>query len=126
VYLTQRRKDAEIDICMNIHRSLGPGLLESVYEKVLCHELALAKIEFRSQQPINLFYKNLVIPHAYRADIIVEGKLVVELKSCESITPVHQKVLLTYLRLSNIKLGLLVNFGSALLKDGIRRVVNNL
>jgi GxxExxY protein len=115
-----------VDRCIQIHRALGPGLLESVYETVLCHELFLAGLHFERQKCIGLKYKGITMNLGFRADIIVEGKLLVELKSVEALNPVHQKTLLTYLRISDIKLGLLINFHEELLKDGLKRIVNNL
>jgi GxxExxY protein len=115
-----------IDLCMKIHRILGPGLLESVYEKVLCYELKKLGINVERQKPIRLVYEEVLMDIGFRADVIVEGILLLELKSSEAVTTVHQKILLTYLRITNIKLGLLINFQGALLKDGIKRIVNNL
>ncbi len=115
-----------VDQCIQIHRTLGPGLLESVYETVLCYELRNAGLAFERQKDISVSYKNVAMDLGFRADIIVETKLLVELKSVELLTPVHYKIVLTYLRMTNIKLGLLVNFHEALLKNGIRRIVNNL
>ena len=115
-----------LDLCIKIHRILGPGLLESVYEKVLCYELKKAGIRFDRQQKVAVVYEDIRLDLGFRADVIVEKKLILELKSAESITPVHQKILLTYLRLSQIKLGLLINFKEELMKNGIKRLVNNL
>ena len=115
-----------VDLCVKIHRVLGPGLLESVYEKVLCYELTKAGISFDRQSKISVIYEEIVMDLGFRADIIVAGKLLLELKSTETVTPVHQKILLTYLRLTKIKLGLLINFREELIKDGIKRIVNNL
>jgi GxxExxY protein len=115
-----------VDLCFRIHNRLGPGLLESVYEEVLCYELSRAGVSFTRQQRINVIYDDIVMDLGFRADIIVEDKLIIELKSIDIIAPVHYKILLTYLRLTNKKLGLLVNFKVNLIKDGIKRVVNNL
>lgn len=115
-----------LDQCIQIHRTLGPGLLESVYETVLCHELRNARLAFERQKDIRVSYKDLTMDLGFRADIIVESKLLVELKSVETLTPVHHKIVLTYLRMTNLRLGLLVNFHEELLKDGIKRIVNNL
>lgn len=115
-----------VDLCLKIHRALGPGLLESVYEEVLCYELAKSGLKFNRQQGIAVVYEGIAMDLGFRADIIVEDKLIVELKSVESIAPVHPKILLTYLRLTNKKLGLLINFNVELIKDGIKRVANNL
>jgi len=115
-----------VDLCLKIHRALGPGLLESVYEEVLCFELAKAGLKFSRQQGISVIYDGVKMDLGFRADVIIEDKLIVELKSVEIISPVHPKILLTYLRLSNKKLGLLINFNVELIKDGIKRVVNNI
>lgn len=115
-----------VDLCLKIHRTLGPGLLESVYEEVLCYELAKSGLKFKRQQGIAVVYEGITMDLGFRADIIVEDKLIVELKSVELIAPVHPKVLLTYLRLTDKKLGLLINFNVELIKDGIKRVANNL
>jgi GxxExxY protein len=115
-----------VGLCLKIHRTLGPGLLESVYEEVLCYELAKLGLAFKRQQAIAVVYDEIKMDIGFRADIIVGDKLIVELKSVELIAPVHYKILLTYLRLTDKKLGLLVNFNEELIKDGIRRVVNNL
>lgn len=115
-----------VDLCLKIHKALGPGLLESVYEEVLCYELQKARLNYTRQQKIKVTYEDVQMNLGFRADIIVEGKLILELKSIETIMPVHPKILLTYLKLTNIKLGLLINFNEELIKDGIKRVVNNL
>jgi len=115
-----------VDAAIKVHRALGPGLLESVYEIVLVHELAKRGLKVERQVPIPIEYDGLKFQEGFRADIVVEEKIIVELKSVENIQPVHKKQLLTYLRLTEIRLGLLINFGSALLKDGLSRVVNNL
>ena len=115
-----------VDAAIKVHRALGPGLLESVYEIVLAHELAKRGLKVERQVPIPIEYDGLKFQEGFRADIVVEEKIIVELKSVENIQPVHKKQLLTYLRLADMRLGLLVNFGSALLKDGISRVVNGL
>jgi GxxExxY protein len=113
-----------VGLCLKIHKKLGPGLLESVYEEVLCFELAKLGLKFNRQQGIVVMYEDMDL--GFRADIIVEDKLIIELKSVESIAPVHPKILLTYLRLTDMKLGLLINFNVELIKDGIKRIVNNL
>lgn len=115
-----------VGLCLKIHKTLGPGLLESVYEEVLCYELTKLGLNFKRQQGIIVEYEGIKMDPGFFADIIVEEKLIVELKSVEAIAPVHPKILLTYLRLTNIRLGLLVNFNVELMKDGIKRVVNNL
>lgn len=113
-----------VDICYKIHVKLGPGMLESVYEEVLCYELRKADLFYLRQPEIPILYDGIKIGNAFRADLIVEEKVIIEIKSVESIHPVHPKQLLTYLRLTNLKLGLLVNFNSPLIKNGISRIIN--
>ena len=115
-----------VDIFLLVHRKLGPGLLESVYEEVICYELMKRNLKFSRQAGIPVMYDDLKMDLGFRADIIVEDKVIVELKSVEAIAPVHPKILLTYLRLTGKKLGLLVNFNVPLIKDRISRLVNNL
>ena len=115
-----------VNIFYKVHTSLGPGLLESVYEAVICYELDKAGLKYSRQQGIQVWYEEIKMDLGFRADIIVEQKVIIEIKSVEAITPVFFKTLLTYLKLTNKKLGLLVNFNVALIKDGIIRVVNNL
>lgn len=112
--------------CLEIHIKLGPGLLESVYEEILYHELIEKGLKVKRQVPIPVIWKNRHMGIGYRADLIVEEKVIIELKSVEIIAKVHPKQLLTYLRLTDLKLGLLINFGENLLKDGYSRVVNGL
>lgn len=113
-----------VDASLKVHRALGPGLLESVYETVLAHELTMRGLEVARQAPIGIRYEVFVFEDAFRADIVVNGKVVVEVKSIEKLASVHGKQVLTYLRLGGFKLGLLVNFGAAYIKDGIERVIN--
>ncbi|MEX0648422.1 MAG: GxxExxY protein [Balneolaceae bacterium] len=115
-----------VDICIRVHRGLGPGLFESVYEEILCYELKKEQIDYERQVPVRTYWNGVKMDIGFRADIIVEEKIIVEIKSIEQLAPVHYKQLLTYLKLTDIKLGLLINFNEALLKNGIRRVVNNL
>lgn len=115
-----------VDACYKIHTTLGPGLLESAYEIVLAHELKKRGLSVACQTCLPVIYDGVALEAGFRTDLIVNGKVIIELKSVEKVAPVHQKQLLTYLRLSNKKLGLLVNFGSHLIKDGIFRVVNDL
>ncbi len=115
-----------VNRCIEIHRIMGPGLLEAVYEAALCHELTVAGIKFERQKNIGVAYKDVFLELGFRADIIVEGKVLVELKSVETLTPVHHKIVLTYLRAADLKLGLLINFRSELLLKGLKRIVNNL
>jgi GxxExxY protein len=115
-----------VDAAYKIHTRLGPGLLESVYEVVLAHELKKRGLRVVRQVPIPIIYDDIKFDEGFRADLIVEGKVIVELKSVEALLPVHKKQVLTHLRLANLKLGLLINFGEALIKDGISRIVNGL
>ena len=115
-----------VDCCFKVHNELGPGLLESVYEEVLSYEIIKRGLNLERQKGIPVVYDNLRMELGFRADIIVENRVIIELKSIEAIAPVHSKQLLTYLRLTGFKLGLLVNFNEALIKDGIKRIVNNL
>ncbi len=115
-----------VDCCFKIHKNLGPGLLESVYEEVLCFELTKNNLGFERQKPISIIYENVPLNIGFIADIIIEEKVIVEIKSVETVKAVHHKQLLTYLKLTDIKLGLLVNFNTNLIKDGIQRIVNNL
>lgn len=111
---------------IEIHRKLGPGLLESVYESVLAHELRKRHLAVESQKFISVAYDDLIIENGFRADLVIEDSVIVELKSVEEVKPVHKKQLLTYLRLADKRLGLLINFGESLLKDGIVRIANDL
>ena len=117
---------AVVDAAFKVHTTLGPGLLESVYELVLSHELEQRGLRVQRQVPVELRYEGLVIEDAFRADLIVGGLVIVEVKSTEATPAVHKKQLLTYLRLSRLRLGLLINFGAPLIKDGITRMVNGL
>jgi GxxExxY protein len=112
-----------IGAAIEIHRNLGPGLLEAVYEECLAREFDLRNIPYARQKPIPLIYKDLKLECGYRLDFLVRDRVVVELKSIEAIAPVHESVMLTYLRLSERPLGLLINFNVPILKDGIRRYV---
>jgi len=115
-----------VKACYKIYNSLGPGLLESAYEEILCYELAKFNYFIERQKPIPLIYEEIKLNAGYRADIVVEKKVIIEIKAIEYMAPVHKMQLLTYLKLSGIKLGLLINFNVEILKDGIKRVVNNL
>jgi GxxExxY protein len=108
-----------MDCCIKIHRTLGPGLLESVYEEVLAYELKKKGLLCERQVGVPVFYDELKMDLGFRADIIVEGKVIIELKSIESVLPVHKKQLPTYLKLSQKKVGLLINFNEELIKNGI-------
>ena len=112
-----------IGCALEVHRELGPGLLESAYQQCLEHELRTAGIVFRAQQTLPVVYKGLELDFGYRLDIVVDEQLIVEIKSVEQLLPIHEAQLLTYLKLSKLKLGLLINFSEVLLKDGIRRFV---
>jgi GxxExxY protein len=112
-----------IGLGIKVHRKLGPGLLESVYEECLCWELAHDNLPFERQVPLPLIYENVRLACSYHADIIVDQTVIIELKSVERILPVHEAQTLTYLRLSGCKIGLLMNFNSVMLKDGVRRFV---
>lgn len=115
-----------VQAAYDIHVRLGPGLLESVYEIILAHELKKKGLQVTRQQPISIEYDGILFNEGFRADLIVEDKVIIELKSVEQLAKVHYKQLLTYLRLYDKRLGLLINFGSALIKDGIVRIVNRL
>ena len=113
-----------VDCGFHIHNELGPGLLESVYEVVLAQALVERGLSVVRQQPIAIAFRGLTIPDAFRADIIVDDRLIVEIKSTEKIHPVHSKQLLTYLRLTKQPLGLLINFGCTTFREGVKRVAN--
>jgi GxxExxY protein len=115
-----------VDAAFHIHKSLGPGLLETVYEVVLARELEKRGLRVVRQKPVPIVFGDLKFDEGFRADLIVEDKVIVELKSVEQIAPVHKKQMLTYLRLADKRLGLLVNFSSDVIKDGISRIVNGL
>ena len=115
-----------VDAAYKIHSAYGPGLLESVYEAIMAHELSKRSLRITRQQPIPLVHEDVQMGVGFRADLIVESLVVVEIKSIEAIGPVHKKQLLTYLRLANKRLGLLINFNVELIKNGISRVVNQL
>jgi GxxExxY protein len=115
-----------LDAAFHIHRTLGPGLLESVYEVILAKQLEKAGLKVRRQVQIAIEFERLKFDEGFRADLIVADKVIVEIKSIEALAPVHPKQVLTYLRLTGLKLGLLINFNEDLLKKGIRRVVNGL
>ena len=115
--------DRIIGLAIEVHRALGPGLLESAYEECLCYELDAHKIPFRRQVPLPVVYKSVRLDCGYRMDLVVADKTVLELKTVERLLPLHEAQLLTYLKLSGIHTGLLMNFNSAVLKDGIKRRV---
>jgi GxxExxY protein len=115
-----------VDCAYKVHTTLGPGLLESVYEAALAYELGKRSLQAERQRPLSVIYENVRLEEGFRADLVVSDLVIVELKSVEEIAPVHKKQLLTYLRLSDKRLGLLINFGAARIKDGISRIVNGL
>ncbi len=115
-----------IGAAMDLHKALGPGLLESAYEAAFMYELKALGMEVKSQVPMPLIYKEVKLDVGYRIDLLIENKVIIELKSVENLVPVHFAQTLTYLKLSEKKLALLINFNTKLLKDGIHRIVNNL
>jgi GxxExxY protein len=115
-----------VDCCYRIHKTLGPGLLESVYLEILLYELRKAGLQCEKEVAISVHYEDVKLDLGFRADLIVENLVIIELKSVEAVQPVHKKQLMTYLKLTGMKLGLLANFNVNLIKDGIERVVNRL
>jgi len=115
-----------VDAAYRTHRGLGPGLLESVYEAVLARELTTRGLQVARQCPVPIMYDGTLFEAGFRADLLVEGKVIVEIKSVSDVAPIHKKQLLTYLKLSNKRLGLLINFNELLIKDGITRLANGL
>lgn len=113
-----------VDCGFRIHNDLGPGLLESVYEAILAAKLARRGLKVERQKPLDIHYEGLILKEGFRMDLLVEGRLILELKSVETLAPVHGKQLLTYLRLTGQPLGLLMNFGAATFRQGVKRVVN--
>lgn len=111
---------------IHVHKTLGPGLLESVYEECLYHRLIKAELDVQKEYPVPVVFEEVKLECGYRADILVERKLIIEVKAVEALNDVHKAQVLTYLKLTNIKLGLLMNFNVLFLKDGIKRIVNNL
>ena len=117
--------EAVIGAAIEVHKALGPGLLESAYEQCLCHKLTLRGITFELQRDLPVSYKGIKLDCGYRIDLLVDGRLVVELKSIDALAPIHDAQLLTYLRLGSWNVGLLINFNVPVLKDGVRRKVLN-
>ena len=113
-----------VDTAITVHKELGPGLLETVYEVILAHELERRGLSVNRQVSIPIEYHGIKFDEGFRTDILVENKVIIELKSVESINKAHKKQVLTYLRLTGLKLGYLLNFGEALMKDGISRIIN--
>lgn len=112
------------DAALKVHKALGPGLLESAYQECLYHELKKTELFIQKEKPLPLIYETVKLDCGYRLDLIIEDKLIIEVKSVETLTDIHLAQVLTYLKLSNCKLGLLINFNVLLLKDGFRRVIN--
>ena len=115
-----------IGAAIEVHRYLGPGLLESAYEECLCRELAIREITFERQKPLAVSYKGVKLDCGCRLDVVVGGLIILELKAVDQVESIHEAQLLTYLKLSDLKLGILINFNVPLLKDGIKRIVNGL
>jgi GxxExxY protein len=115
-----------IGAAIEVHKALGPGLLESAYEECLCEELDLRGLQYKRQEPLPLRYKGRKLDCGYRLDVVVENAIVLELKSCEKIEPIYEAQLLTYLKLSGLHLGLILNFNVTMMKDGIKRIVHQL
>jgi GxxExxY protein len=118
-----RLTEKVIGLAIEVHRHLGPGLLESAYEECLCVELKEANLAFRRQVPLPIVYKSVRLDCGYRLDLLIEDHLILELKAVESLLPIHEAQVLTYMRLSGVRTGLLLNFNSAVLKNGIRRLM---
>ena len=115
-----------IQAAIEVHRGLGPGLLESAYEECLCHELSLQSLKFLRQVPLPVNYKGVSLDCGYRLDLVAEESVIIELKSVRKLEPIHDAQVLTYLKMTGLKLGLLLNFNVSLMRDGIRRIVNGL
>ncbi len=113
-----------IGMAIDVHRHLGPGLLESAYEECLCYELEQGGVPYQRQVPLPIVYKAVLLDCAYRMDVVVAGELVLEIKSVDRLLPIHQAQMLTYLRLSGIRIGLLMNFNTPILKEGLRRMTH--
>jgi GxxExxY protein len=117
--------DVVIGSCIEIHQHLGPGLLESAYEECLCHELSVRGVTFEHQKPVSVVYKSVKLDCGYRLDLVIAEKLIVELKTVEGFLSIHEAQLLRYLKLSNLPVGLLINFHVPVLKHGLKRIVNS-
>jgi GxxExxY protein len=115
-----------VDLCFRIHKQYGPGLFESVYEEIFCYERAKHGIPFKRQHGVPLVHEEIRMEIGFRADVIIDDKVIVELKSIDLLADIHYKQVTTYLKLTGLKLGLLVNFNVPLIKNGIHRIVNNL
>jgi GxxExxY protein len=123
VYYHKELTEKLIACAIEVHRHLGPGLLESAYEECYCHELGLQQISHERQKALPLLYKGITLECGYRMDIVAAGKVVVEIKCVDKILPIHEAQLLTYLKLSGMQVGLIINFHSPTIKDGIKRLV---
>jgi GxxExxY protein len=121
--IEEQLTETAIGAAIEVHRVLGPGLLESAYEQCLCHELRLRKVRFELQVPLPITYKGILLDCGYRMDLVVEDRVLIELKTVEKLLPVHEAQLLTYLRLSGLRVGLLINFNSPVLRNSIKRMV---
>ncbi|MFQ5917091.1 MAG: GxxExxY protein [Candidatus Binatia bacterium] len=115
-----------IGAAIEVHKALGPGLLESTYEECICHEMSFGGLSLERQKPLAIMYKGMKLDCGYRLDVVVENAIILELKSCEKIEPIHRAQLLTYLKLADLNLGLILNFNVTLMQDGIVRIVNEL
>ncbi|MCG2777961.1 MAG: GxxExxY protein [Desulfobacterales bacterium] len=115
-----------IGAAIEVHKTLGPGLLESAYEQGICHEMSLRRLSFERQKSLPVIYKGIKLDCGYRLDVVIQKAIILELKSCEKIEPIHRAQLLTYLKLSGLNLGLLLNFNVTVMRDGIVRIVNKL
>ena len=116
--------DTIIGGAIDVHRAVGPGLLESAYQVCLVHELRTRGLHVETQKPLRLVYRDLIVPCAYRLDLVVDGQVVVEVKAVDRLLPIHQAQVMAYLKLGGYELGLIFNFGAARLADGLRRIIN--
>lgn len=114
-----------VDSCFKVHSFFGPGMLESIYESALCKEFEKRNIPYTRQQTIPVFYEGELVGDGFRADIIIDEKILLEIKACESLLPVHRAQILSYLRLANLPLGFLINFNNSIIKNGIVRIIND-
>jgi len=124
MYFENEIASKALNICFDIHKRYGPGLFESVYEKILCYELSKVGLDYVCQYPIHVIHDGVDMELGFRADLIIEDAILIELKSVSRLEDVHFKQVLTYLKLTRLKLGLLINFNEALLKNGIKRIAN--
>lgn len=112
-----------VDASVAIHKELGPGLLERIYEDALCYELECRDLNYERQKELTVPYKTITLPTKFRLDLIVEGEIIVELKQCEKLLPIHEAQIMTYLKITNRRIGLLLNFNETLMKHGIKRII---